>query len=392
MLRAIKNARVLTPQGYLENGVVVFDRAGIEHVGYAWPENFQVNEIVDAAGAVLLPGLIDTHVHITMDPDPNPWVKMNDSDALIALRGANNARSTLQAGITTVRDLGAKNYTDVALRTAINTGVAVGPYMLVAGKCICMTGGHGWMMGREVDSPDEARKAAREQLKAGADVVKIMATGGVMTPGVEPGAQQLTEEEMAAAIAEARKAGKKTATHAQGASGIKAAIRAGISSVEHGFYLDEEACEMMVSRGVYLVPTLVAPYWIVERGVEAGIPPYAVEKAKRSQEAHLESFSRARSFGVPIAMGTDAGTPFNVHGKNAFELELMVRAGMTNIEAINCATVHAADLLGIAEQTGSIQIGKRADLVLVEGDPLADIRVLQHGIKTVYKAGEPVTR
>lgn len=391
MYTTITDVRVVLPHGVLERGTVVFNGDGIVHVGQALPAEYQLLETIDGSNHTLIPGLIDTHIHMTMGADPDPWVRMNETDALIALRAAKNARTTLQAGFTTIRDLGAKNYIDLALRDAIRQGVTLGPSMLVAGKCICMTGGHGWMMGREVDSPDEARKAAREQLKAGVDVIKIMATGGVMTPGVEPGAQQLNRDEMAAAISEAVKAGKKTATHAQGRTGIMEAVLAGIHSIEHGFYLDEALCAEMVARGVYLVPTLVAPYWIVEKGVSAGIPVWAVEKAKGSQEAHLKSFELAVKCGVKIAMGTDAGTPFNQHGRNAFELELMTRAGFTPRQAIDATTTAAADLLGLTDR-GEITTGKRADLVLVKGDPLQDIRLLQTGIAKVWKQGVPVSQ
>ena len=387
MYTAITNVRLVVPHGVIERGTVVFNEEGITYVGDSLPAEYQLEVVIDGTGQTLMPGLIDAHVHITMEPDANPWLRMNDSDALIALRAARNAQATLAAGFTTVRDLGAKNYVDFSLRDAIKQGVVKGPHLLAAGKCICMTGGHGWMMGREVDSPDEARKAAREQLKAGADVIKIMATGGVMTPGVEPGAQQLTREEMAAAITEAVKAGKKTATHAQGRTGIMEAVLAGIHSVEHGFYLDDELCAEMVRRGVYLVPTLIAPYRIVENGIEAGIPAWAVDKAKASQEAHLKSFELAIRSGVKVAMGTDAGTPFNLHGGNAFELELMVQSGLTPRQAIDSATVAGADLLGITNTTGDITKGKRADLVLVEGDPLQDISLLQTNIVKVWKEG-----
>ena len=387
MYTAITNAKVIVPHGVLERGSVVWSREGIAYVGDSLPSSFEPKTVIDGAGFTVMPGLIDSHVHITMEPDATPWLRMQDSDALIALRAAENARATLAAGFTTVRDLGAKNYIDLALRDAIRQGLVQGPRMLAAGKSICMTGGHGWMMGLEVDSPSEARKAAREQLKAGVDVVKIMATGGVMTPGVEPGAQQLTREEMAAAILEAVKAGRKTATHAQGRTGIMEAVLAGIHSVEHGFYLDNELCEEMVRRGVYLVPTLVAPHWIVEKGVEAGIPAWAVEKAKASQEAHLASFALAVQNGVKVAMGTDAGTPFNRHGGNALELELLVRSGLSNRQAIDSATVAAADLLGISNITGELTQGKRADLILVQGDPLQDIRLLQNSVVKVWKDG-----
>lgn len=390
MLTAITNVEIYAPDLLPDSTVVVFDKTSIKYVGSALPEEYAAELIIDGTGCSLIPGLIDSHVHITMDPDPDPWPKLQESDAMIVLRGSRNALTTLRSGFTTLRDMGAKNHVDIALRNAIRQGLVPGPRLLVSGRCLCMTGGHGWMMGREVDSPDEARKGAREQLKATADIIKIMATGGVMTPGVEPGAAQLTYEEMAAAVAEAVKAGKKTATHAQGATGIRNAVLAGISSVEHGFYLTEEICALMRERGTYLVATLAAPHWIIEHGEAAGIPAWAVDKAKRSSEAHIESFRLAMREGVPIAMGTDAGTPFNVHGKNAFELELMVRYGMPPADALASATTRAADLLGLTD-VGAIAPGMAPDMVLIDGNPVQDIRLLQTSIRTVIKNGTIIT-
>ena len=221
-------------------------------------------EVIDLAGKTLLPGLIDAHVHLCFEPGPDPVTTLvAESEATTALTAARNAAVTLRSGVTTIRDLGGKNFIDLDIRDAIAKGKIPGPRMLAGGQFICMTGGHGWQMGYEVDSPAEARKAARVQLKQGVDVVKIMATGGVMTAGVEPGSPQLTEEEMRAAIIEAHKGGRKTATHAQGTTGIQNAIRAGIDSVEHGIFLDEKTVEMMLERDVYLSATLVAPHWIV---------------------------------------------------------------------------------------------------------------------------------
>ncbi|MDP3057964.1 MAG: amidohydrolase family protein, partial [bacterium] len=183
------------------------------------------------------------------------------------------------------------------------------------------------------------------------------------------------------------KAGKRTATHAQGVAGIKAAVRAGIHSVEHGIFLDDEACEMMVNKGVYLVPTLAAPYWIVEKGTDFGIPQEAVEKSKRCLEYHTNSFRLAMKYQVKIAMGTDAGTPFNKHGDNAFELELMVRAGMSAGDAISSATIQAARLLGIGQETGELSAGKAADIIMVKGNPLDDISLLRTDVVKVFKRG-----
>jgi imidazolonepropionase-like amidohydrolase len=239
-----------------------------------------------------------------------------------------------------------------------------------------MTGGHGWWFGRQADGPDEMRKAVREQLRAGADCVKFIASGGVMTPRVDPRSPQLTEEEMRAGVEEAHKAFVKAAAHAQAAEGIKNAVRAGVDSIEHGVFLDDEAVELMRERGTFLVATLVAPDGISRHGIAAGIPAFAVEKSDRIRATHQESFKRALSAGVRIAMGTDAGTPFNYHGGAARELALMVECGMRPIEALRAATHEAAGLLGILDDAGTLEAGKSGDLALVDGDPTADIAIL----------------
>ncbi len=345
--------------------------------------------IIDAAGCTVLPGLIDCHVHITSAGDADSSGERLEPDTALALRGANNARILLESGFTTVRNMGSRNQIDIQIKRAIESGYIVGPRLITSGMCICMTGGHGWMGGREVDGADEARKGAREQLRAGAEVIKIMATGGVMTPGVEPGSAQLTIEEMRAAVEEAHKAGRKTATHAQGTTGIKNAIRAGLDSIEHGIFLDDEAIEMMLERNVALVPTLVAPHHIVKGGVEAGVPAYAVTKANYVYKSHIESFKKALKAGVTIAFGTDCGTPLNRPGANALEFQLMVEAGMTPLQALTAATSTAAQVCD-RPNVGSLAKGKLADVVIVQGDVLADVTLLQDktNIKYVIKDGK----
>lgn len=348
-------------------------------------------QVIDASGCTVLPGLIDSHVHITSSGDADSSGDRLEPDTALALRGAKNARILLESGFTTLRNMGSRNQIDIQIKRAIDKGDIVGPRLITSGMCICMTGGHGWMGGREVDGVDEARKGTREQLRAGVDVIKIMATGGVMTPGVEPGSAQLTIEEMQAAVEEAHKAGRKTATHAQGTTGIKNAILAGLDSIEHGIFLDDEAIQMMLDGNVALVPTLVAPHHIVKGGLAAGIPAYAVEKGNLVYSAHKESFKKALKAGVTIAFGTDCGTPLNRPGLNALEFELLVEAGMTPLQALTAATSTAAEVCD-RPNVGSLAAGKLADVVVVKGDVFADVRLLQdkENISYVIKDGQVV--
>jgi len=332
---------------------------------------------IDLAGQFLLPGFIDCHVHLCLDGSPDPLATLGgESIPMTTLKAARFARRTLMAGVTSIRDMGGRGEIDLVLRDAIGSGLISGPRMLVSRQLVCMTGGHGWPMGREADGPDDVRKAVREQIKRGADLIKLMATGGVMTPGVEPGAEQLTEEELRAGIEEAHKAGRKTATHAMGTQGILNALRAGIDSIEHGVYLNEEIVSLMVKRGVPLIPTISAMYHIETRGLEAGIPAFAVEKTQRVKPHHLNSIRLAREAGVKIAMGTDAGTPFNMHGENTMELKLFVDQGFSRGEAIQAGTRIAAEVLGVEGDLGTIEEGKQADLIVVDGNPLEDITLL----------------
>ena len=351
-------------------------------------------EAIDLEGRTLLPGLINAHMHIMMDAGPDPIASTQRMPlAAAVLAGAKRGEELLRAGITTARDLGGYEYGELALRDAFARGDFPGPRLICAGKLITMTGGHGWPLGLECDGADEVRRAARRNLKLGADCIKLMATGGVLTPGVEPGAAQLAEEEMRAGIEEAHKVGKHAATHAQGTEGIKAAIRAGIDTVEHGIFLDDEAIEMMVARGVVFVPTLAAPYRIVEAGVERGIPAYAVEKSKRVVDAHRQSFEWAMRAGVTIAAGNDGGTPFNPSHDLVSEVRLMVEYGMPPLAAIRSATHGSARALGISEETGTLQPGKWADCLVLDkdADPLKDITSLSN-VWLVVKQGKVVVR
>jgi len=342
-------------------------------------------------GRTLLPGFIDCHVHLCLDASPDPMsAGLAEPMTISALRAADFARQTIMAGVTSIRDMGGKDGIDIGLKQAIQSGLIPGPRMLVSGRLICMTGGHGWQMGQEADGPDEVRKAARDQIKAGADIVKLMATGGVMTPAVEPGSEQLTEDELRAGIQEAHKAGKKTATHAMGTQGILNALRAGIDSIEHGVYLNEETIALMIKQNVPLIPTISALYNIVNKGVEAGIPSFAVEKTLKVKPFHLESVRLAREAGVAVAMGTDAGTPFNLHGDNLGEIKLLVDSGFSPIKAIESGTGIAARVLGVEKKLGTIEEGKLADLMMVEGNPLDDVSILtkKEAIRLVMLGGK----
>ena len=332
---------------------------------------------LDLAGYTLLPGLINCHVHLCFGAEADPVRPLREEPlALTAIKALLRARETARAGVTTVRDLGGREYVEIAARRAIQEGLIDGPRILAAGRPVCMTGGHGHWLGREADGPDDARKAVREQLKAGADVIKIIATGGVMTPGVEPGSPQMTFEEMRAAIEEARKAGRRTAAHAMAATGISEAIDAGITSIEHGVFLTEEIVAHMRRDGTFLVPTLNAPTAIAAGGLAAGIPQFMVRKSEQVVPAHVASFQLAHRAGVRIAAGADSGTPLNFHGSLLPELALMVKYGMTPLEAIRSATVTAADCLGLGEVTGRVAPGYAADLIAVAGDPAERIDAL----------------
>jgi imidazolonepropionase-like amidohydrolase len=390
-LRAYKNFKMVDVKAgkVVENCVILVEGEYFKEVGadVDIPEGV---ETVDLVGKTVLPGIIDAHIHSLSDGSADPHkVREEENDAFTIVKAVRNMEKTLQSGVTHIRGMGASNFYDLGLRDAEKAGFLSGPRMQVSGRCITMTGGHGYKEGREADGTAEVRKAAREQLKAGVDVVKIMATGGVMTRGVEPGSPQLTEEEIRAAVEEAHKAGRKTATHAQGTEGIKNAVRAGIDSVEHGIFLDKEVVEMMAERGTFLVATLVAPYWIVEYGVENGVPEFAVEKSKKLIDDHMNSFRMAKEAGVKIAMGTDAGTPFNKHGKNTYELKKMVEAGMTPLEAVQAATLGGAELLEVEDVLGSIEAGKYADMVVVDGNPLDNVEDV-FNVEAVYKAGSLV--
>jgi len=333
---------------------------------------------IDARGMTVLPGLIDCHVHLCLGGDADVLRAIREEDpALTLLKAARSARTTLESGFTTVRDLGFRDHSIFSLRQAIQDGLLPGPRILAAGLVVCMTGGHARFIGREADGPVEVVAAVREQLARGAEVIKFIASGGVLTPGTSPESAQMTPEELGAGMAEARRAGCRVAAHAHGAEGMKNAIRAGAHSIEHATLMDDEAAALMREQGVFMVPTLSAIARTADCGLNCGIPETTVHKARTMRARHEASFKKAHRSGIPIALGTDAGTPFNHHGENAQELDRMVALGMSPMEAIVAATASAARLLGIEHLVGTIEVGKQADLLIVDGNPLKKISLLR---------------
>jgi len=366
-------------------GFVVIEKNQILEVGKGpGPSKKNGHEAIDLDGRCVLPGMIDCHVHLCIDGSADPMQSIQkDSATMITLKAARNAHLSLLAGVTTVRDLGSMNGISGSLRDAINLGVVTGPRVVTTNQAVCITGGQGWQFSRQADGADDVRRAVREQIRAGADAIKMMATGGVITQGVEPGSPQFTLEELKAGAEEAHKAGRKIAAHAQGNEGIKNSLRAGFDTIEHGIFLDDEAIALFLEKKATLVPTLSAPFNIMEKGEKSGIPSFIIEKTRKVKDAHVESIKKAHKAGITIASGADSGTPFNLHGENLKELELLVGIGLSSMEAIVSATRVAAETLGLGSRLGTLQPGKLADLIVIEGDPLKDIAVLQRKDKMV---------
>ena len=386
MALILRDACIIDGRGDVQaRGFITIDNDRIVGVGKgSGPAKKNGHEGIDLEGRCVLPGMIDCHVHLCIDGSADPMQSIQkDSAAMITLKAARHAHLSLLAGVTTVRDLGSHNGISVSLREAINLGVVTGPRIVSTNQAVCITGGQGWQFSRQADGEDGVRQAVREQIRAGADAIKMMATGGVITQGVEPGSPQFTLEELKAGAEEAHKAGRKIAAHAQGNAGIKDALRAGFDTIEHGIFLDEEAIGLFLEKKATLVPTLSAPFNIMEKGEKSGIPLFIIEKTRKVKDAHMESIKKAHKAGITIASGADSGTPFNIHGENPKELELLVGIGLSPMEAIVSATHVAAETLGLGSGLGTIEPGKLADLIVVEGDPLNDIAVLQRKDKIV---------
>jgi imidazolonepropionase-like amidohydrolase len=378
------------------NQIIVIRGDRIRRVGASSSIDIPVGaNVIDLSNATVLPGLIDMHVHLTGDPEAQGYKNLAASVPRNALFGAANGRRTLHAGFTTVRNVGAGGYADVALRDAINNGDVIGPRMRVAAHALGITGGHcdnnllpaeyGAQGGGVADGPWEIRKKVRENGKYGADLTKFCATGGVLSKGDSVGGQQYTLEEMVAIVTESHQHDRRVAAHAHGTEGIKAAIQAGVDSVEHASLIDDEGIRMAREAGTFLVMDIYVDTYILEMGEAAGFLPESIEKERIVGQAQRDNFQKAHEAGVRMAFGTDAGV--YPHGNNGKQFAYMVQYGMTPMEAIQAATVNAAELLDWPGDVGAIESGMYADIIAVRGNPLEDIRELED-VRFVMKGGE----
>lgn len=382
----------------LSNQIILIDHETISAVGpkVDIPPDAQ---LIDLSNYTVLPGLIDCHTHITGEPSGDYYADIFRTTSIdLAVKAHIYTERTLHAGFTTCRDVGAGDLVDVSLRNAINAGTIEGPRLLVACFPLGATGGHTDLCGFNphiefsgnedftsvADGVDEIRKRVRNNVKWGADVIKFCATAGVLSEEESVGAPQYSQEEMNALVEEAHMWGKKVAAHAHGTEGIKRAVIAGVNSIEHCSILDDEAIKMMKDKGTYMVPTMFALDYIIDTYASKGFPEQTITKAKSISKQKLDGLALAVKAGIKIAYGTDAGVM--PHGLNAKDFVYLVKAGMSPMEAIQSATVNAADLLGITKETGSISVGKHADIIAVEKNPMDDISILEN-VKFVMKEG-----
>jgi imidazolonepropionase-like amidohydrolase len=378
----------------LTNQAIVIEDGKIVSVGPDSGAAADANvKVIDLSGKTVLPGLIDAHTHITFDPKFG-YDRLAISVPREALIGAKNARVTLLAGFTTIRNLGATEFADIALRDAINAGDVPGPRIDASGPALSITGGHcddnllpyEWHATQAgvADGVENVQHKVREVIKYGADVIKICATGGVLSLGDNPQHSQYTQEELRAIIADAHRLGRKVAAHAHGAEGIRWAAEAGVDSIEHGSYIDDAAIAAMKQHGTYLVPTLYLGDWFLENAPKTGVPAQMLAKAQAVMPAARKNIAHAFASGVKVGFGTDAAV--YPHGLNAHEFAVMVKLGLTPLQSIQAATVNNADLLGWSDKVGVIEPNHYADIIAVDGDPLQDVTTLER-VKFVMKGG-----
>jgi imidazolonepropionase-like amidohydrolase len=374
--------------GHTERGALLVGESVIEEVGSTASLERHRNDpgvtAVDLTGRTLMPGLIDTHVHLAGgDFEPN---RESDPIGLAAFRTVAAATRTLQAGFTTIRVAGSRDFLDVDLRDAISEGVVVGPRVLASGRGLTTTGGHyhNWCA-VEVDGVDAVRREVRSHVKRGVDSIKLMLSPGIATEGADVSTEQFSLDEVQAAVYEAHKVGRSVLSHAIGIGGIRNGVQAGVDSIDHGHYLDEEQAHRMKANGIYLVPTFGPTYYYVHKR-EA--EPWRIARAEQVEPIHAAAFKLALDIGVPIALGCDCGAQSRMpNGENALEIELMVQNGMTPMAAILAATREAARLTRIVDRVGTLEPGKAADLIVVDGNPIDDISRLRHSIRLVMQAG-----
>jgi imidazolonepropionase-like amidohydrolase len=344
---------------------------------------------IDLGDGVVIPGLIDCHVHLFLDPlkGSGSFNPGEPGTAVSLLAGSfKNSSTLLSRGVTTCRDLGAWGGLNTALRNAVEEGILDGPDIVSAGVPLSVTGGHGCEMGGACDGADGMRQMVRSQVGAGADLIKLMVSGGVNSPGPEPGPMELTREELNAAVDTARAHGRKVAVHTHGAGSIRASIEAGVNSIEHGVFLEEESMQLMAEKGIFLVPTLSAPHYAVSRGLEEDPDNPDHERSRQVVERHKQAALQAHDKGVRIAMGSDAGTPFNEFTSAPFEILLMIRSGFSIRDALKSATEEGAALLGLEQSKGLLKVGMQADFLLLPGDPLQNPETLLK-VSRIWKNG-----
>src|SRR5437763_1989 len=397
IIHAAKLLEVKTGKTVADQAIVIEGEKIVSVGPMAQVRRSASDHLIDLPNATVLPGLADAHTHLTGDPRNIGYQSLGISIPRATLTGARNARLTLEAGFTTVRNVGSEGYSDVALRDAINASDIPGPRMLVSGPALGITGGHcdenllpfGYHVTSEgvADGVEGVQHKVREVIKYGAELIKICATGGVLSHGDNPQASQYTLEEMKAIVADAHRLGRKVAAHAHGAQGILWASQAGVDSIEHGSYIDDAGIGEMKKHGTYLVPTLYLGDWFIEHAAENHVPDFLLVKAKAVMPAARKNVAHAFAKGVKVASGTDAAV--YPPGLNAREFAVMVKLGLTPLQAIQAATVNAADLLGWSDKIGGIDPGKWADIIAVDGDPLQDVTTLEH-VKFVMKGGAVV--